>query len=210
MASRSMYLALCFFAFCGQIRNAAAYRTQLPVVLHCELQATGSKYPKRHAHRSEHSINPKEDVNERLGGQAIAPWGRAAHVSWSPHKPQPARSTTTCCARLLHSTSSSSGNTHATWSGCAWARANCLQLQKSSDRWMGQRIEEAKLLLLTYFAFSIPTINSDKKYLSNFSLSTSDYCLIQGGRRTTSNPNMRLVLFCRGLWEAEHSESLSP
>lgn len=123
----------------------------VPVVLHPELQATGSKYPLStlSTHGSERSISPKEDANERLGGQVIAPWGRAAHVSWSPRKPQPARSTTTCCMWLRCSTSSSSGNTHATWSSCSWARAVCLQLQKSSDKWIGQIIEEANPLLPT-------------------------------------------------------------
>lgn len=30
MASRSMHLALCFLAFCGQIRDTAVYRADLP------------------------------------------------------------------------------------------------------------------------------------------------------------------------------------
>lgn len=66
MASKSMHLALCFFPFYGQNRNIAAYHTRLPVVLHLELQATGSKYPERYTHRAEHCIDSKDNAKKEV------------------------------------------------------------------------------------------------------------------------------------------------
>lgn len=82
---------------------------------------------KQHVHRFEHHTNPNEGMEERLGGQVVAPWGRAARIR-SPPQPQPDRSTA-CCVLLMHSTASSLRNRHTTWSKCTCARA-CLQSQK--------------------------------------------------------------------------------
>lgn len=142
-ASRSTHHAL-YFASYRQMRNEAIYQTHACLLYFVPRALNNSKHVplKQHAHRFGHYTDPNEGMEERLGGQAFAPWGRAARIR-SPPQPQPDRSIA-CCVLLMHSTASSLRNRHTTWSKCTCARA-CLQYQ---EPWL-QRIEEA--LLPTYF-----------------------------------------------------------
>lgn len=187
MASRS--LALCFFAFYGQTRIAAVYHTQLPGDCTLSLKPL-ERSTLKDMPAGLNTAFPQQRLWRKSWGQGLH-HGAGQHTSAEVLR-QLDRSVTWCCMWLMHST--------VTSSGCTGVE---LHLCKSFRNHQREERSKEQRSLNCYFTFSIASRNLNKEYVSNFCLSTSDYCLIQGGGRTASNPKV-IFLF----WEVEHAESL--
>lgn len=165
MASRSLPVALCFFAFYWQTRSAAAYPTQLPgdcTLSFKLLEASTLKDMPAGLNTAppQKRMWRKGWAKDRAVSSRIAAWGRAAHISWSPWEPQLDQSVTSCCVWLMHSTVTSSGSTG-------------VELHLCKSFWNHQRDEGSKEerrlnhSYLPYFTFSTVSIQTKNTWVTS-------------------------------------------